>query len=154
MPLPEPPPAGTRMLPPGTYSGEVVLITGGGTGLGRAMAVEFARLGASVAIASRNPEHRGRRGLETEVFERLDLDARQKAEIEKIMKRRRAEAAAAWSEVKPRLNQVVAGTREDLSRVLGPEQLEEYDRLMAERWRRMEGRFGSPGKTEAPKDGR
>ena len=58
MPLPEPPPAGTRMLPPGTYSGEVVLITGGGTGLGRAMAVEFARLGASVAIASRNPEHR------------------------------------------------------------------------------------------------
>jgi NAD(P)-dependent dehydrogenase (short-subunit alcohol dehydrogenase family) len=46
------------MLPPGTYSGEVVLITGGGTGLGRAMAVEFARLGASVAIASRNPEHR------------------------------------------------------------------------------------------------
>jgi NAD(P)-dependent dehydrogenase (short-subunit alcohol dehydrogenase family) len=46
------------MLPPGTYSGEVVLITGGGTGLGRAMAVEFARLGAAVAVASRNPEHR------------------------------------------------------------------------------------------------
>ncbi|HLM05273.1 MAG TPA: SDR family oxidoreductase, partial [Blastococcus sp.] len=42
----------------GTYDGDVVLITGGGTGLGRAMAVEFARLGAAVAIVSRNPEHR------------------------------------------------------------------------------------------------
>jgi Spy/CpxP family protein refolding chaperone len=106
------------------------------------------------AFANRGPEHRGRRGLETEVFERLDLDARQKAEIETIMERRRAEAAAVWNEVKPRLNQVVAGTREDLSRVLNPEQLEEYDRLMAERWRRMEGRFGSSDKTGAPKDGR
>ena len=46
------------MLPAGTYDGDVVLITGGGTGLGRAMAVEFARLGAAVAIVSRNPEHR------------------------------------------------------------------------------------------------
>jgi len=58
MPLPEPPPAGTAMLPAGTYAGEVVLITGGGTGLGRAMAVEFGRLGAAVAVVSRNAEHR------------------------------------------------------------------------------------------------
>jgi len=45
------------MLPAGTYAGQVVLITGGGTGLGKAMAKEFARLGASIAIASRKPEH-------------------------------------------------------------------------------------------------
>jgi len=45
------------MLPPGTFSGEVVLVTGGGTGLGKAMAVEFARLGASIAVLSRKPEH-------------------------------------------------------------------------------------------------
>jgi NAD(P)-dependent dehydrogenase (short-subunit alcohol dehydrogenase family) len=46
------------MLPPDTYVGQVVVVTGGGTGLGKAMAIEFARLGAAVAVASRKPEHR------------------------------------------------------------------------------------------------
>jgi NAD(P)-dependent dehydrogenase (short-subunit alcohol dehydrogenase family) len=34
-----------------------VIVTGGGTGLGKAMAVEFARLGASIGVLSRKPEH-------------------------------------------------------------------------------------------------
>ncbi|MGE3689558.1 MAG: SDR family NAD(P)-dependent oxidoreductase, partial [Acidimicrobiia bacterium] len=54
----EPPALGTPMLPPGTYDGKVVLISGGGTGLGKAMGVEFARLGATVVVGSRKPEHR------------------------------------------------------------------------------------------------
>jgi NAD(P)-dependent dehydrogenase (short-subunit alcohol dehydrogenase family) len=55
--LPHPPALGASALPAGTFDDTVVFITGAGTGLGKAIATEFARLGAKLVIASRKDEH-------------------------------------------------------------------------------------------------
>lgn len=55
--IPGPPAEGETALRPGAFNGQTVLVTGGGTGLGKAVAAEFARLGASMVIASRKAEH-------------------------------------------------------------------------------------------------
>jgi NAD(P)-dependent dehydrogenase (short-subunit alcohol dehydrogenase family) len=55
--LPPPPPEGATALPQGCFAGSCVLVTGGGTGLGKAIAIEFARLEADLVLLSRSPEH-------------------------------------------------------------------------------------------------
>ncbi len=58
MGVPEPPELGASALVKGSFEGQCVVVTGGGTGLGKAIAVEFARLGAALGIVSRKEEHR------------------------------------------------------------------------------------------------
>lgn len=45
------------MLPASTFEGQVAIVTGGGTGIGFAIAREIAKLGGRVIIASRSEEH-------------------------------------------------------------------------------------------------
>lgn len=50
-------PLSARWLPAGTFTGEVAVVTGGGTGLGLEISRGLAHLGATVVIASRSAEH-------------------------------------------------------------------------------------------------
>jgi NAD(P)-dependent dehydrogenase (short-subunit alcohol dehydrogenase family) len=47
------------MLPENTFRGQVAVVTGGGTGLGYGIAEQLGKLGAQVALVSRNPDHVG-----------------------------------------------------------------------------------------------
>ena len=46
-----------KIFSPELFSGRTALVTGGGRGIGKHIALAFARLGANLVIASRNPEN-------------------------------------------------------------------------------------------------
>jgi citronellol/citronellal dehydrogenase len=46
----------SRVFQPGLLDGQVAIVSGGGTGLGRAIALELAALGAQVVVCGRRPE--------------------------------------------------------------------------------------------------
>jgi citronellol/citronellal dehydrogenase len=48
---------GQSIFRDGLFEGRTIVVSGGGTGIGRAIARELARLGATVAIGSRSAEH-------------------------------------------------------------------------------------------------
>jgi len=54
--VPEPPPFSTPPYPADVFAGQTVLVTGGGSGMGLAMATAFAQGGAKVAVMGRRIE--------------------------------------------------------------------------------------------------
>jgi NAD(P)-dependent dehydrogenase (short-subunit alcohol dehydrogenase family) len=53
-------PAGDQFLPDGIFQGKTAIVTGGGTGLGLAVATRLGRLGANIACLSRDTDHHQR----------------------------------------------------------------------------------------------
>lgn len=83
-----PPPPAARWLPPATFSGQVALVTGGGTGMGLEISRGLAALGARVIVASRSQEHHmpllaeaAQRGWQVES---RTLDVREAGDVEKL----------------------------------------------------------------------
>jgi NAD(P)-dependent dehydrogenase (short-subunit alcohol dehydrogenase family) len=69
--------------------GKVAVITGGGTGMGRAMALEFARAGADIVVASRTVANLERVAAEVRALGRRALvirtDVSLKAEVDRMV---------------------------------------------------------------------
>jgi len=73
----------------------VAIVTGGGTGIGKAIALEFARAGAHVVIGSRKPEHlepvaRGIRDLGRKSLA-IQVDVRNAEQVDQLVDRTVAE---------------------------------------------------------------
>src|ERR1700679_2147560 len=84
----------SQIFAPGILDGRVALVTGGGTGLGRATAIEVARRGARVTVVGRREERlrEAAEAIEREVGESgraqwLAGDVRERAEAQRLVAR-------------------------------------------------------------------
>src|SRR5437763_7784268 len=79
----------SEVFAPGVLAGAAALVTGGGTGLGRASALELARCGARVAVCGRRPEPLAETVAEIEALggaaSAIGGDVRDAAEAERLI---------------------------------------------------------------------
>jgi len=101
-------------------AGKTAIVTGGGTGLGLAMATRFASLGANVVLASRNPEHlsAGAASVKASVPDAgvltVAMDVRQPADVDRMV----ADTVAAFGTIDILINNAAGNfvcKAEDLS---------------------------------------
>jgi 3-oxoacyl-[acyl-carrier protein] reductase len=103
---------------PFTLDGKTAIVTGGGTGIGRSIAIEFARAGADVAICSRKLEHlepvsKAIHDLGRRTFA-MAVDVRQEDQVKAMVER----AVSEWGRLDVMVNNAGASFRskpEDIS---------------------------------------
>src|SRR5205809_7474546 len=103
---------------PFSLDGKHAIVTGGGTGIGKAIAIEFAKAGADVAICSRKLEHlepvvKAIRDLGRRSFA-MAVDVRQEDQVKAMVER----AAEEWRRLDVMVNNAGASFRakpEDIS---------------------------------------
>jgi len=79
----------SRIFAPGLLDGQVAVVTGGGTGLGRATALELAACGAHVIVAGRRPDplEEAAAGCEGGRGEAIACDVREEDQIDALVDR-------------------------------------------------------------------
>jgi 3-oxoacyl-[acyl-carrier protein] reductase len=103
---------------PFSLEGKTAIVTGGGTGIGKSIAIEFARAGADVAICSRKLEHlepvsKAIHGLGRRTFA-MAVDVRQEDQVKAMIER----AVSEWGRLDVMVNNAGASFRskpEDIS---------------------------------------
>jgi NAD(P)-dependent dehydrogenase (short-subunit alcohol dehydrogenase family) len=103
---------------PFSLEGKTAIVTGGGTGIGKSIAIEFARAGADVAICSRKMEHlepvmKEIHGLGRRTFA-MAVDVRQEDQVREMVER----AVREWGRLDVMVNNAGASFRakpEDIS---------------------------------------
>jgi 3-oxoacyl-[acyl-carrier protein] reductase len=103
---------------PFSLEGKTAIVTGGGTGIGKSIAIEFARAGADVALCSRKLEHlepvsKAIHDLGRRTFA-MAVDVRQEEQVKAMVER----AASEWGRLDIMVNNAGASFRskpEDIS---------------------------------------
>src|SRR5438034_8198924 len=96
---------------PFSLEGKTAIVTGGGTGIGRSIAIEFARAGADVALCSRKLEHLEPVAKEITNLGRrtfaVGVDVRQEEQVKGIVER----AVSEWGRLDIMVNNAGASFR-------------------------------------------